>query len=169
MRHTGEQQHKRALAVEPSGCALCATPATYPVTVPVKGSHQCQQQLHPCCTHEICSIEERVLLQGHEGSVEDIQWAPAEACVFASAGCDGTVRVWDTRHRSGPMLTVKVQASQQLEQSSGDLARFTGSTFKLVICDEHICSICRHTTGHLSPMCLLLTPACRVHHPSGRC
>ena len=48
-------------------------------------------------------------LQGHEGSVEDIHWAPAEACVFASAGCDGTVRMWDTRQRAGAMLTVKVQ------------------------------------------------------------
>ena len=46
-------------------------------------------------------------LQGHQGSVEDIQWAPAETTVFASAGCDGTIRVWDTRQRSGPMITVQ--------------------------------------------------------------
>ncbi|KAH7041597.1 WD40 repeat-like protein [Microdochium trichocladiopsis] len=47
--------------------------------------------------------------QGHTSSVEEIQWSPSEASVFASASSDGTVRVWDVRSKSRkPALTVQV-------------------------------------------------------------
>lgn len=47
--------------------------------------------------------------QGHTGSIEEIQWSPSEASVFASASSDGTVRVWDVRSKSRkPALTVQV-------------------------------------------------------------
>lgn len=47
--------------------------------------------------------------QGHRGSVEEIQWSPQEASVFASCSSDGTVCVWDVRSKSRkPALTIPV-------------------------------------------------------------
>ncbi|KAI9882154.1 MAG: hypothetical protein M1823_006100 [Watsoniomyces obsoletus] len=49
---------------------------------------------------------------GHEGSVEEIQWSPSEGTVFASAGSDGTVKVWDLRSKSHrPALNVPVSTT----------------------------------------------------------
>ena len=47
-----------------------------------------------------------------DDSIEDIQWSPAEKTVFSTGGCDGYVRVWDTRSKKHkPAISVKASTS----------------------------------------------------------
>ena len=44
-------------------------------------------------------------------SVEDIQWSPTEATVFATGECSGYVRIYDIRCQGRPMISNKIHAN----------------------------------------------------------
>lgn len=50
-------------------------------------------------------VDDSQSFAGHANtSVEDLQWSPSEANVFASCATDGTVKIFDTRSKN-PMLS----------------------------------------------------------------
>ncbi|KAJ7544891.1 hypothetical protein O6H91_09G097800 [Diphasiastrum complanatum] len=50
---------------------------------------------------------ENTPFSGHKSSVEDLQWSPTEASVFASCSIDGTIAIWDVRSRTQAAISVK--------------------------------------------------------------
>ena len=63
------------------------------------GSNDASLQLYKSAD-ETCSSfvkEFAVGLQGHKGSIEDIQWSPSQDYVLASCSSDCTIKLWDVR------------------------------------------------------------------------
>eukprot|EP00128_Syssomonas_multiformis_P011241 Colp12_sorted_trinity150504_noHs@13926 len=54
---------------------------------------------------------DKIPYNGHTASVEDVQFSPTEANVFASCSVDRTIRIWDARKKDGAAISVEAHES----------------------------------------------------------
>lgn len=66
----------------------------------------CSKFIYRWLPQESAWVIDKVPFSGHQSSIEDLQWSPNEATVFASGSADKTIRIWDTRRKAGSMINV---------------------------------------------------------------
>lgn len=69
-------------------------------------SGDCSKHIYLHERKETSWSTDMVPFSGHTDSVEDVQWSPNEANVFASCSVDKTIRIWDTRVKKKAMIWV---------------------------------------------------------------
>jgi ribosome assembly protein RRB1 len=74
-------------------------------------SGDCSGSIHLNQLHPTGSGNTTATFNSHTQSVEDLQWSPTEATVFASCSADGAVKVWDTRMPTAAGLSTQVSSS----------------------------------------------------------
>lgn len=57
------------------------------------------------------AVDSKSSFQGHQGSVEDLQWSPKEDPIFASASVDRTIRIWDCRRKAASVGLIQAHSS----------------------------------------------------------
>ncbi|RHY21113.1 hypothetical protein DYB32_009892 [Aphanomyces invadans] len=78
-----------------------------PVTAGSLLTGDCSKYIYHWVNNGGSWVVDKVPFTGHTSSVEDIQWSPTEATVFASCSSDRTVRIWDIRTKARSMLSVE--------------------------------------------------------------
>ncbi|RHZ01584.1 hypothetical protein DYB37_006726 [Aphanomyces astaci] len=78
-----------------------------PVTAGSLLTGDCSKYIYHWVNNGASWVVDKVPFTGHTASVEDLQWSPTEATVFASCSADKTVRIWDVRTKARSMLSVE--------------------------------------------------------------
>ncbi|KAJ2125396.1 Ribosome assembly protein rrb1 [Coemansia sp. RSA 720] len=60
----------------------------------------CNSQIYLTTRRNDSFVADRTAFKGHTASVEDIQWSPEEASVFATCSVDQTIKIWDVRAKN---------------------------------------------------------------------
>ena len=67
----------------------------------------CLGRIHLTTRTTTSWVTDKTPFTASSDSIEDIQWSTGESTVFASGGCDGFIRIWDTRSKKHkPVLLV---------------------------------------------------------------
>lgn len=75
-------------------------------------SGDCSGRIHLTSRTTSSFVTDKTPFFASDASIEDIQWSTGENTVFATGGCDGYVRIWDTRSKKHkPAISVVASKS----------------------------------------------------------